>query len=81
MAVEEHNDSAEVFMAGSSQAVRLPKEYRLPDTCEEVSIRRVGGTLILTSRYANWDELLAEMGPGDDSFVDAVLEAKHEALG
>ena len=81
MAVEEHNDSAEVFMAGSSQAVRLPNEYRLPDTCEEVSIRRVGGTLILTPRYANWDELLAEMGPGDDSFVDAVLEAKREAPG
>ena len=81
MAAPKHNDSAKVFMAGKSQAVCLPKKYRFPEGCDEVSIRRVGGTLMLTPRYATWDELLAQMGPGDDSFVEGVLDARKEDLG
>ena len=34
------------FMTGRSQAVRLPKEYRLPD--EEIFVNRVGDTITLT---------------------------------
>ena len=81
MATPEYNDSAKVFMAGKSQAVRLPKKYRFPEGCDEVSIRRVGGAVILTPRYKTWDELLAQMGPGDDEFVEAVISAKQEYLG
>ena len=81
MAAPVHNDSAKVFMAGKSQAVRIPKKYRFPEGCDEVYIRRVGGTVILTPRYKTWDELLAQMGPGDDEFVDAVIRAKQEDLG
>ena len=36
---------AKVFMSGRSQAVRLPKEFRL-DT-KQVRVRRVGKTLVL----------------------------------
>ena len=36
---------AKVFMSGRSQAVRLPKEFRLPGT--EVRIRRVGNAIVL----------------------------------
>ena len=36
---------AKVFMSGRSQAVRLPKEFRL--TAKEVRVRRVGKTLVL----------------------------------
>lgn len=38
-------DKAKVFWSGPSQAVRLPKAYRL-DT-DEVTIRRVGSAIIL----------------------------------
>ena len=34
------------FMTGRSQAVRVPKEFRLPD--EEIFINRIGDTVILT---------------------------------
>ncbi len=34
------------FMTGRSQAVRIPKEYRLPD--EEIFVNRVGNTITLT---------------------------------
>ncbi|MEM7083771.1 MAG: type II toxin-antitoxin system VapB family antitoxin [Pseudomonadota bacterium] len=81
MAATEPTDSAKVFMAGKSQAVRLPKKFRFPDGCDEVTIRQIGGALILTPRYKTWDELFANMEPVDDDFVDAVLAAKQEDLG
>ena len=34
------------FMTGRSQAVRIPKEYRLPD--EEIFVNRIGNTITLT---------------------------------
>lgn len=34
------------FMTGRSQAIRIPKEYRLPD--EEIFVNRVGNTVTLT---------------------------------
>ena len=46
-----------------------------------MSIRRIGGAVILTPRYKTWEELLAQMGPGDDEFVEAVIRAKQEDLG
>lgn len=76
MAAAKPKDSAKVFMAGLSQAVRLPKKYRFPEGCDEVSIRQYGNTLVLTPRYATWEELFADMEPIDDEFVDAVLSVK-----
>ena len=37
--------TAKIFMHGRSQAVRLPKEFRLPG--KEVRVRRVGRALLL----------------------------------
>ena len=37
--------TAKIFMHGRSQAVRLPKEFRLPGT--EVSVRKVGNGILL----------------------------------
>lgn len=34
------------FMSGRSQAIRIPKEYRLPD--EDIFVNRVGDTVTLT---------------------------------
>ena len=37
--------TAKIFMHGRSQAVRLPKEFRLPG--KEVRVRRVGNAVLL----------------------------------
>ena len=37
--------TAKIFMHGRSQAVRLPKEFRLPG--KEVRVRRVGNAVVL----------------------------------
>ena len=44
---------AKVFISGNSQAIRLPKEFRLDTT--EVFIQRSGDRLILTPRMQSWD--------------------------
>ena len=57
---------ARLFKNGSSQAVRLPKEFRFAG--EEVAIRRMGEAVVLMPlRYRKKDllALLAELGPVD----------------
>ena len=73
MAIPEQNDSAKVFMAGKSQAVRLPKKFRFAEGCDEVAIRRVGRDLILSPRFADWEDFWANTSPLDDDVVEAVL--------
>ena len=58
---------AKVFMSGRSQAVRLPKEFRLPGT--EVRIRRVGTGILLepirdlAAVFAELDQYNERLGP------------------
>ena len=50
--------TAKVFMQGNSQAVRLPKEFRIAE--KEVLIRKAGDTLVLTPRRsARWQNVRA----------------------
>jgi len=49
---------AKIFMNGRSQAVRLPKEYRFE--CEEVYVRKLGDSLILSATEPGWDAFFDE---------------------
>lgn len=49
---------AKIFMNGRSQAVRLPKEYRFE--CEEVYVRKLGDSLILSAAEPGWDAFFDE---------------------
>jgi antitoxin VapB len=64
--------TTKVFWSGRSQAVRLPKEFRLE--CEEVRIRRHGNAVILEPIATDWSWLDALVGPVDHDFVQAVQE-------
>ena len=64
-------DTAKVFWSGRSQAVRLPKEYRIQSG--EVRIRRRGNAIILEPIAENWD-WLKNLGPIDDDFAEYALE-------
>jgi len=51
---------AKVFMTGRSQAVRLPKEYRV--TGDSVHIRRLGNAIVLTPKTEDrWAALFAAL--------------------
>ena len=65
-------DTAKIFWTGRSQAVRLPKEYRLKG--EEVRIRRHGNALILEPVAEGWGWLDAIVGHVDKDFEEAANE-------
>jgi len=52
-------ETAKLFMSGRSQAVRLPKAYRLSGT--EVFIKKVGNALVLIPRDDPWDTLFESL--------------------
>jgi antitoxin VapB len=62
--------TAKLFMHGRSQAVRLPKEFRMEGS--EVSVTRNGDSITLTPimrKKTNWAEVFAKIdaiGPMDD---------------
>jgi antitoxin VapB len=58
---------AKLFMNGSSQAVRLPKEFRFEG--DEVCIKRVGAVVILYAKGSGWDILASTAGKVDDDFM------------
>jgi antitoxin VapB len=60
---------AKVFMHGRSQAVRLPKEFRV--TGSEVRVRRVGGGILLEPMETDLDAWLAGLRElADPDFPD-----------
>jgi antitoxin VapB len=65
-------ETAKVFWSGRSQAVRLPKQFRLES--REVRISRRGNEIILEPLPDTWDWLDAIKGRLDSDFVEAALE-------
>src|ERR1700688_1093765 len=64
---------AKVFMTGRSQAVRLPKEYRV--TGDSVYVKRLGNSIVLIPKTADrWAGLFAAL---DEFPRDFVLE-RHQ---
>ena len=62
---------AKIFWSGRSQAVRLPKDFRL--NADEVRIRRHGNALILEPLNNNW-LWLDNLEALDTDFTDAIAE-------
>jgi antitoxin VapB len=63
---------AKIFWSGRSQAVRLPKNFRL--RAGEVRIRRHGNAIILERIAEDWAWLDLIAGKLDDDFVQAAAE-------
>lgn len=65
-------EKAKIFWSGRSQAVRLPKGFRLPG--EEVLISRRGNAVLLEPVTDDWAWLDAVARRLDRDFVKAVNE-------
>ncbi|UUZ47336.1 antitoxin [Massilia sp. B-10] len=57
---------AKIFMSGRSQAVRLPKEFRLSG--DQVSVSRVGRSLVLTPIEPQWSDFFGLLAEFDTDF-------------
>ncbi len=65
-------DTAKLFWSGRSQAVRLPRAFRVDG--REVRIRRRGRAIVLEPMPDSWAWLDALVGELDDDFVSGVRE-------
>jgi len=63
-------ETAKVFWSGRSQAVRLPKQFRVES--REVLVKRRGKGIILEPVPDTWSWLDAIAGTLDEDFVEAV---------
>jgi antitoxin VapB len=80
---------AKLFMNGRSQAVRLPKEFRMPGS--EVYVERRGEELVIRpvkspaklhgkplKTLGDLFDYIAEAGPVGEEFERAILEAREQ---
>jgi antitoxin VapB len=64
--------TAKVFVNGRSQAVRLPKDFRLPGS--DVYIKKIGNIVILIPKDDPWSSLLSSL----DQFTDDFMENRDQ---
>ena len=62
-------ETAKLFQNGKSQAVRLPKEFRLKG--ERVYVKRMGSAVVLLPYSAPWQPLIDSLSLFSDDFMRA----------
>jgi antitoxin VapB len=67
--------TARVFRSGNSQAVRIPKEFRIEG--DEVEILRKGKSLVLRPRRRSWASLVRSLERFTDDFMSAGRHQGH----
>lgn len=68
--------TARLFQSGRSQAVRLPKEFRLGGT--EVGVRHFGNGVLLLPLDAPWATLEAGLNAFEPGFVLEREQPEHQ---
>ena len=59
--------TAKLFQSGNSQAVRLPKEFRLGG--DRVFIKKVGNAIVLIPYQEPWESLFDSLDQFSDDFM------------
>lgn len=69
-------ETAKLFVNGSSQAVRLPKEFRF--TGNEVYARKIGETVILIPKDKVWETFMEGVNGFTDDYFEAVQSRRDD---
>ena len=70
--------TAKIFSNGSSQAVRLPKEFRF-DT-DEIGVTRMGEMVLLYPKNRTDELFFSSLGNFTDDFFDSVEQAHAQEM-
>ena len=75
--------TAKLFTNGSSQAVRLPKEYRFAGT--EVYAQKIGDTVMLVPKEKAWETFMEGVNGFTDDYFKIMenrleIQAERETL-
>jgi len=68
--------TAKVFLNGRSQAVRLPKEFRLNE--DEVYINKIDGMIILFPKSKPWDTFVKSLDKFTEDYMSNRSTQKYE---
>lgn len=60
-------DTAKLFQNGSSQAIRLPKEYRFRGT--KVYLKKMGNAVVLIPEQDSWQSLVESLDLFSEDFM------------
>lgn len=67
---------AKLFMNGSSQAVRLPKEFRFEG--DEVYVEREGDKIILSPKPKSWSEFFNDVPLPSEDFMEQRVDTESQ---
>ena len=70
--------TAKLFIDGSSQAVRLPKEFRFIGS--EVYAQKVGETVILVPKDKVWETFIEGIKGFTDDYFEAVESGRTDEI-
>lgn len=70
-------ETAKLFKNGRSQAVRLPKEFRLDGT--QVFIKKMGNAVVLIPYRDSWQPLLDSLTQFSDDFMESRKQPEQHA--
>ncbi len=69
--------TAKVFQNGKSQAIRIPKGFRVDS--DEVLIEKKGDTLIIKPKSKNkWDKFFDSLGTFSDDFMSERVQPEQQ---
>lgn len=69
-------DTAKIFENGKSQAIRIPKAYRLKG--KEAYITRVGDAIILLPKKNKWDSFISSLDKFTNDFMTERVQPEKE---
>ena len=70
--------TAKLFTNCSSQAVRLPKEFRFQGT--EVYVQKVGGCLLISPKDRAWETFMEGVSGFTDDYFEAIESNRTEDI-
>jgi antitoxin VapB len=68
--------TAKLFKNGSSQAVRLPREFKFPD--DEVFVKKIGKVVMLIPKDDPWGSLIRSLDHFSDDFMKTRIQPELE---
>jgi antitoxin VapB len=69
-------DTAKIFKNGKSQAIRIPKAYRLKG--KEANITQIGDALIILPKKDAWDTFLDGLNGFSEDFLTERIQPKND---
>ena len=69
--------TAKLFINGRSQAVRLPKDFRLPGN--DVFIKKIGNIVMLIPKDDPWSSLVNSLDQFTDDFMENRVQPAQDS--